>query len=546
MLTLHPPVSGNTVQEVLENIVTGYIAPPTFYNKVKSPAPAAATAVELPVEAVNLQHCPDGRVPEALSAVAMKALAVNPAQRYQNVEELKRDITAYQTGFPTTAEAAGRVRQLRLFLARHKTLATAAALIVLLTAGFLIKVISSEREARASLARLQETAPTFFDQARSLIESAQLPDALEKIDFALALRTNEVRFVLLRADILQTMQRLDEARAAYRRVAEMEPGDKRALQNLELCDKLDKETNGGKEWPMATLNAFQKALDDQGRYGEAVYLNRFLSRDSGALFETWKAKLNAAGIRPARMVLLPNRRFELSLANQPVDDLSPLKGMPLESLQVWQTKIVSLGPLQGMALTALNCARTRINSLEPLRGMPLTLLDATTTEVSDLDPLRDMPLVSLTLPRTRVTDLSPLKGLPLTWLNLEGTAVTNLSALAGMPLRNLNLDSTAIANLAPLAGLPLRSLDLRHCTSISDLRPLRECLQLENLGLPPNAKDVSVLRQMPALKTLDYELAGKPYHDSVGDFFKRLESLARPPMQPTPPPKMVPPKPKTK
>ena len=72
-----------------------------------------------PGRAIKLAHCPEGKVPEALSAVAMKALATRREARYQTVEELQQDLVAYQGGFVTSAEEAGMGKRLWLAFLRH-------------------------------------------------------------------------------------------------------------------------------------------------------------------------------------------------------------------------------------------------------------------------------------------------------------------------------------------------------------------------------------------------------------------------------------------
>ena len=138
MLTLHPPVEGKDVDRLLAKVRRGEITPPSAAD--------------------GLPHLPDGLVPEALAAVAMKALQTARSERYQTVAQLADDIAAYQAGFATSAEHAGALRLLRLFLQRHKTLAAAAALIVLLTMGFMAKVISSERKATSNANLAEQNA----------------------------------------------------------------------------------------------------------------------------------------------------------------------------------------------------------------------------------------------------------------------------------------------------------------------------------------------------------------------------------------------------
>src|SRR5437762_5064150 len=124
ILTLRPPVEGETVHEVVEKILTSDISPPSVHNQPvkKSPRPASVEAPPdgAPPEIVVFAHCPNKRIPEGLSAVAMKALALDPADRYQNVEDLQADIAAYQGGFAPKAERAGWLKHSLLFAGRHK------------------------------------------------------------------------------------------------------------------------------------------------------------------------------------------------------------------------------------------------------------------------------------------------------------------------------------------------------------------------------------------------------------------------------------------
>jgi serine/threonine protein kinase len=120
ILTLRPPVDGGSVREVLNKIAEGQIENPT------SILPAAAN----PNKAVVSPHCPGGQIPRRLAAVAMKALALDRAQRYQNVAVLERDVTAFQTGHATSADEIGAGGQLLLLMKRHKAVTASLAAIL--------------------------------------------------------------------------------------------------------------------------------------------------------------------------------------------------------------------------------------------------------------------------------------------------------------------------------------------------------------------------------------------------------------------------------
>ena len=153
LLTLRPPVEGNSLEEILSKVRSGTIAPPTVFNAPSSTTQAKAGttgAVTEPRKIHPLPHCPDGKVPSALSAVTMKALTRDKARRYQTVAEFTQDIVAYQGGFATSAENANALTLALLFFRRNKVLASAAALVLLVILIALPLVIASEQKAKAN------------------------------------------------------------------------------------------------------------------------------------------------------------------------------------------------------------------------------------------------------------------------------------------------------------------------------------------------------------------------------------------------------------
>jgi len=150
ILTLRPPVEGKTLEEVLEKVRTGSIALPTAYGATATSPKGKANLKDAAPDArkiLPLPHTPGGRVPGALSSVAMKALRLEKVDRYQDVAALSADIEAYQGGFATIAERAGAVKQLKLLMLRHKAVTASLAAMVLISVGFVIKVMASERKA---------------------------------------------------------------------------------------------------------------------------------------------------------------------------------------------------------------------------------------------------------------------------------------------------------------------------------------------------------------------------------------------------------------
>ena len=218
LLTLRPPVEGDSLEEILSKVRSGTIAPPTAFNAPSSTTqakPSATGTVTEPRKIYPLPHCPDGKVPAALSAVTMKALTRDKTRRYQSVAEFTRDIVAYQGGFATSAENANALTLLRLFIHRHKALTAAASLIVLLTVGFMAKVISSEKKATAHAERAEANE----QKAKTSAAEAKAAEALA-VQEKEAARQSLARAALHLAEAAQREGNGPEMQAALAQVPE--------------------------------------------------------------------------------------------------------------------------------------------------------------------------------------------------------------------------------------------------------------------------------------------------------------------------------------
>ncbi len=121
ILTLNPPVEGETVNAILIKVANGEIEAPTKYERSHKS---------------SLPHLPGGHVPPALSHVAMKAMSLEQKDRYQSVKDLQKEIEAYQGGFATKAERAGWLRKGILLAKRHKAISISSSVIFLVLLVF--------------------------------------------------------------------------------------------------------------------------------------------------------------------------------------------------------------------------------------------------------------------------------------------------------------------------------------------------------------------------------------------------------------------------
>lgn len=130
LLTHELPVRGVSANEVIQNTREGNVVPPR-------------------------RRRPDRRIPSSLVAVTMKALALEPACRYESVLALRKEISRYLSGHPTEAEHAGPITHLSLLMQRHSRVTFLLMFFLVLFAGVVganLVAISREK-AEAVLAR---------------------------------------------------------------------------------------------------------------------------------------------------------------------------------------------------------------------------------------------------------------------------------------------------------------------------------------------------------------------------------------------------------
>jgi len=504
LLSLRPPTGGSTVREVLENMKSGLLAPPVTYNRNRRRA-ADGGELEAPID---LAHCPGQRIPDALSAVCMKALATEREERYQTVAELQQDVIAYQGGFATDAEGAGAFRQMWLLVKRHKTTFALTAAGLLLTGAvsalLTAKIVRLSNKAEGVLTDLKKTIPLQRAEIQTLIDAQQFDQAMEKIEALLKIDPATVDWHLLKGNLLQSQLKLPLAQASYKLALELDSSNQAALDNLRLCDELIRSMSGKPTPPAKDLERFQKALIGQKRQAESLVIAKMVGKVSRETLEYWRAELDKKGVQ-GKLELDSGGMLSLDLQTQKIPDLTPLKGIPLGRLNIGLNEFIyDLNALQGMPLRDLSIQDCKVNDFSPLKGMALTNLFFNTRgepnrpALRDLSPLSGMPLQSIIIYYTGADDLTPLKGMPLTHLAIYGgPKVSDLIPLRGLPLTSLYLYNSQISDLSPLEGMRLQVLQLGGNKKISDLTPLKN-MPLGDLRLEGcSVKDISALAGMP-------------------------------------------------
>ena len=482
-----------------------------------------------------------------LSAVVMKAMELAPEQRYQNVEDLQADIAAFQAGFAPKAERASPLKHILLFAQRHRMeVALFAFFFVvfnLLVVGFFLQLKGERDNAQASeqkalkneklakkneelaaarLVELHGTAPTYAEEAKQLMDDERLPEALEKIDYAIQQVPNEANYRNLRGNLLQVQLRLDEAIEAYQEALRLNPDLKEARVNLDLSKKLLAQIGKDEQVKPAIITEFYAALVAQGRKSGAQNLENQYGLDKQRLTRLWRDVFDKRGLRQQRFETNADNTITVDLSKVAQPDLKKLHGIDVSGLVLDDTKITDVVGLKGLSLQSLSLGHTLVRDLTPLQGMPLRILGLEGTPVENLGPLHDLPLEVLRLAGCHnIKDLSPLAGMKLEQLTLNLCHfVKDLSPLRAMPLQTLVLSHTGITDLSPLTESPIRELNLDGCSGITNLHPLMTIATLESVIIPQQCKDIEFLRRHPSIKRLSY----KRLTQTAEDFWKEYDA----------------------
>ena len=256
ILTLRPPVGGSTLAEVLGNVKSGVLSP-------------MGTATRMAKGIGGRPEPMTVAVPAALQAVTLKAMATDRTKRYASVEDFAEDIESYQNGFATSAESAGLLRRARLWVARNRTLAASAAVLLVL----LGKVVVDGQRAALAIRRLSASAPVFAARAQELLRDGDFNGALEAAENAVDLEPGNASNQVVRGNALQVTMRLEDAKRAYERALAM-GGAEGAQDGLQLTEAVLAVV--AKDGEAKAKLALYEGLSASGRQMEALALGKGL------------------------------------------------------------------------------------------------------------------------------------------------------------------------------------------------------------------------------------------------------------------------------
>ena len=396
ILTHHCPIEGGTVKESLQRTVRGDF-----------PLPA--------------KRAPDLSIPPALAAIAMKAMATDPADRYPNVAALIRDIHQYQDGFATIAENPTFITHAALLVKRHKLavglIAATVAIIGAVLYQSFTSIKKSEQVAVGALAELKlkndyiastakKVAPDYLKLSAEQEKNHAFEAAEQALDTGLAFDPTLGAGWYLRGRMLLGQQRFGEAwmilsgQHGHPIVADMttvrlaekykdaKPVDDAGLPQL-VRDFRQHNPSG---LPRLFYHLNQASFNPETHFAALADAFKMLNPEMGELNFSWKADGSEGWI--------------IDISNNPeLDDITPLVGLDMRILNASSTGTIDLYLLTEPNLRELRLSGTQVTHLPDLDQLAdLRVLDISDTNIRNLGNI-------LKFAKLTTLDISGIEGL---------------------------------------------------------------------------------------------------------------------------------------
>lgn len=117
MFTWKHPIEGESIEEILQNTINGKIIRPR-------------------------RRARERKIPKAIEAIIMKAMALEPEDRYNNVKELRRDISLFRQRRATSIEQSSFIKRMILLPRRNVAASLFATLFTIVSIAFVAYVLT--------------------------------------------------------------------------------------------------------------------------------------------------------------------------------------------------------------------------------------------------------------------------------------------------------------------------------------------------------------------------------------------------------------------
>ena len=491
------------------------------------------------------EAAPERQIPRELSAIAMKAMAREPRDRYRSARELTRDINLYLEGKAVSAKEDTFTESVVKLVKRNKEVfaTAAAALLVVVVLGIygLSRIVSErnaaldakgEAENQARLADLQREAATgardeahrerlaaeaakeqvlrnarlaserFSKQALRMCDEGRIEEAKLRAEDALTVCEQAPYGWYAKAMVAQTENRHREAVRLFDKALAIDPGhadSKLASARSKLAlGELAKANDDLLFRDLKLDTADEKKPDEPTPEGLAESMAGSL--DVASLDATTSGQDSLAEVDETMDMSAEDWRAFVGYAEASFSMRQYAKAVQAceKALKIMATEKVP-------AFRIENCVKLRdvakVNLLcvswyperDKLTGAAKA--EAVVAKLKECNEGTGVWTYELAGPRIVSVDatygdltryLEPLAGLEVSSLALSRCKLLDeLSPLKGMALQQLTLtDCPELSDLSPLKGMPLKHLSLKS-TGVSDLSALAglplDALELEDV-----------------------------------------------------------------
>ncbi|EMI19190.1 serine/threonine-protein kinase [Rhodopirellula maiorica SM1] len=405
----------------------------------------------------------NAKIDSALAATIARAMANEPADRYQNVESLREDISRFLLGYSTSVERTSLLREARLFYRRHRDACSMAlgllTILAICVTYFVLQLRNSREQALSAKAvaveangNLQvayeraEHSQSIAEEAQAFAEQAHLHAlaALESSEQAKREAESSLAKYLAekkesdrrRAHQIVAASRHSEfvLDSALQREETLRPAIKLTLDHLDSILDFNPPPSSHawtqKFWILFLTQDFKAAL-------ELVENGKQITPGLVQLAEKYLPHLNADGyLNSTQLIsvmrdLISANRWRAPLAEKMmiydvVHDRSPDEKLAIARAWVsinnshWNSEGMTYEPetatvrLRGAGLKHLTrsfaISERHPNRFSLLHIFKPQVLDLRETGIHDLSELRGLQLLELDIRQTPVTDLTPLQG----------------------------------------------------------------------------------------------------------------------------------------
>jgi len=435
-MTLSGEIKGTPGYMAPEQIISGgaktvqtdiYALGALLYTMLTNSIPvAASSSVDIILEKTAAgdiespeKRFPQLNIPEALSSVAMKALALKPNERYPSVEALRNDVHSYLSGYSTSAQNASLFTELKLVYKRNRSICRMAVVFLLILIGVSGWFIININQSRLSAEQAQKRSEFMRDRAEETlkmyeIEQNKIIQLNNERSHELEEDTKAYRYHFFFDDppkyINKTLMRLNKAIA-------LNPLNKRAIglkghqyfvmQDFDTALKIFEQSDLMQE----DLHKICYEVINEPKNQQKLISTEVLTRIIRSLPKKHKKRFHLCERLVAYDMLL---RKDFAGYPKVIEALLQVWNKTEHQSFTFNYNLTSKSlALHGSGLKILQADSAVGSGKSLIRFLDIETLDISETKVYDLNQISELiHLKKLDIRDTLITNLTPLKNLP--------------------------------------------------------------------------------------------------------------------------------------